>query len=93
MTNFPNDIFYTERTGHLEEVGAVPFAYAFLSGKKTELYKDVLEVVKDAVQLFHTAPCAPIKIISDFELAILNGCTEVFSGVPLSGLERSVLTN
>ncbi len=59
--------------------------YAFPSGKKTELYKEVLEVVKDAVEIFNIAPCAPSKIMSDFELAILNACREVFTGVPLSG--------
>ncbi len=34
--------------------------------------------------LFHIAQCAPTKIMSDFELAIINACTEVFPGVPLS---------
>ncbi len=63
----------------------VPLVYSFLSGKKIELYKEVLEVVKDAVERFHTAPCAPTKIMSDFELAIINACTEVFLGVPLLG--------
>ncbi len=31
-------------------VVVVPLVYAFLSGKKTELYKEVLKVVKDAVE-------------------------------------------
>ncbi len=73
-----------KHTGHSEEVVAVPLLYAFLSGKKTELYKEVLQVVKDAVKRFHTAPCVPTKIMSDFKFAIINVCTEVFPGVPLS---------
>ncbi len=63
----------------------VPLVYAFLPGKKTECYEEVLEVVKDAVEGFHVAPCALTKIMSDFELVIINACTEVFPGVPLSG--------
>ncbi len=39
-----------ERTGHSEKVVAVPLVCTFLSGKNTELYKEVLEVVTDAVK-------------------------------------------
>ena len=67
---------------HTGQVVAVPLVYVFLSGKKPELYKEVLEVIKDA---FQRAPCAPTRRMSDFELAIMNACTEVFPGVPLSG--------
>ncbi len=53
----------------------VPLVHAFLSGKKTELYKEVLEVVKEAVERFHTVPCVPTKIMSDiFPTVPLSGC-------------------
>ncbi len=71
-----------ERTGHYEEVVVVPLVHAFSSGKKTEHYEVVLEVVKDAVEWFYIASCVPTK--SDFELAV-NACTKVFPGVLLSG--------
>ncbi len=44
-----------ECTGHSKEMVAVPLVYAFLSGKKTKLYKEVLGVVKDSVEWFHIA--------------------------------------
>ncbi len=74
-----------EHTGHSAEVVVVSLMCAYLSGKKTELYKEVLEVVKDVVERLHIATCAPTKIMSDFELVIINTCKEVFPGVPLSG--------
>ncbi len=64
----------------------VPLLYTFLSRKKTELYEEVLEVVKDAVKWFHIAPPYVLtKIMSDFVLTIMNACTEVIHGVSLSG--------
>ncbi len=57
---------------------------AFPSKKKTERYKEVLEVVKDAVERFYIAPRVPTKIMKDFELEIINACPEVFPGVPSS---------
>ncbi len=71
-----------EHTYHSKEVVVIPLVYAILLGKKTELYKEVLEVVKDAVEQFHLASFAPTKIMSDFELAIINACIEVLPGVP-----------
>lgn len=73
------------RAGHPEEVVAMPLVYAFLSGKKMELYKEVLEVVRDTVNRFNINPCVPTKIMSDFELAIINACKEVFPNIPVSG--------
>ncbi len=88
-TKYTRPDFYNcglrELTGHSEEVVAAPLVHTFLSGKKTELYKELLEVVKDAVERFHIAPCAPTKIMSDFELEIINACAEIFPGVPSSG--------
>lgn len=73
-----------KRAGHEEEV-AVPLVYALLTGKKTELYKEVLEVVKDAVARFNVPRCNPMKVMTDFELAIINAVSEVFPNVPVSG--------
>lgn len=73
------------RAGHPEDIVAVPLVYAFLSGKTTELYREVLEAVKAAVDRFNITPCVPTKIMCDFELAILNACEMVFPGVPRSG--------
>lgn len=73
------------RTGHPDEVVAIPSVYAFLSGKKTALYKEVLEVVRDAVNRYNIDPCLPTKIMTDFEVAIINACREVFPNIPQSG--------
>ena len=73
------------RTGHPDEVVAVPLVYALLTGKTQAAYKEVLEVVRDAVARFNVTRCTPTKIMSDFEIAIINACREVFPAVPISG--------
>lgn len=72
------------RAGHPDEVVAVPFVYALLTGKTTAMYQKVLEVVKEAVDTFHVAPCTPDKIMTDFELGIINACRAVYPAVPIS---------
>jgi hypothetical protein len=72
------------RTGKPEEQVAVPLVYALLSGKTQAMYTEVLEVVRDAVAKFRVAPCTPTKIMSDFEVAIINACRDVFPQVPVS---------
>ena len=59
-----------KRTGKPEEVVAIPLVYALLSSKETDQYQRVLEVVKEAVQRYRIQPCAPSKIMTDFELGI-----------------------
>jgi len=73
-----------KRAGPYDEWVALPLVYALLSGKKTELYREVLQVVKDAVDRFRVDACTPVKIMTDFELAIINACKEVFPAVPVS---------
>ena len=62
----------------------VPLVYAFLLGKQQERYEEVLQFVKDAVGRYRIAPCAPQKIMTDFELGIINACTKIFPTVPVS---------
>lgn len=62
----------------------IPLVYALLSGKSTDMYAEVLRVVRNAVEDFRIDPCVPLKIMSDFELGIINACAEVFPGVPVS---------
>jgi hypothetical protein len=73
-----------QRAGHPEETVAVPLVYAFLTGKKTEQYEEVLRVVRDAVNRFNINACVPTKLMTDFELAIINASKAVFPHVPIS---------
>lgn len=63
----------------------VPLVYALLEGKHEEEYSRVLEVVRDAVQRYRINPCTPMKIMSDFEKAILNACAAIYPAIPRSG--------
>ena len=64
--------------------GNATSVYALLSGKETDQYKKVLEVVKDAVEQYWIQPCAPVNIMTDLELAIINAATAVFPTIPMS---------
>ena len=66
-----------------EEVVALPFVYALLSGKQKERYEEVLVAVRDAINGLGM-PCAPGKILMDFEEGIIKACAKVFPGVPRS---------
>ncbi len=69
----------------LGEETPVPLVYALLEGKHEEEYVRALQVVRDAVNRFRIQPCTPLKIMSDFEKAILNACNEIFPAVPTTG--------
>jgi len=62
----------------------LPLVYALLSRKTTEQYEIVLSAVKNAVRDFNVQACVPTKLMCDFELAIINACKKVYSGVPPS---------
>jgi len=74
-----------KRAGMHDEFVAIPLVYALLSGKKTRAYAQVLKAVKTAVQQYNSDSCAPTKILSDFGLAIINACKEVFPDLLVSG--------
>jgi len=59
-----------ERTGPHEEWVALPFVYALLPDKNTKLNREVLQVVREAVDRFRLVPCTPTEIITDFGLVI-----------------------
>ena len=64
---------------------AIPFVYALLTSKSSEQYTEVLEWVQTAATEYHIEfNFENIKIMSDFELGILNACTVVFQQVPKS---------
>ena len=48
--------------------------------RKRSCTKQVLEIVKEAVDQYHVAPCKPVKMMTDFKLAIINAYTAVFPG-------------
>lgn len=66
------------RGGGEDETVALPFVFALLSSKKQEEYASVLKAVKSAVETNRIGVCEPEKIMSDFELSIINACTEEF---------------
>lgn len=61
----------------------LPFAYALLSSKRTNQYTAALRAVKNAVDAYRINECNPTRIISDFELAIINAAQAVFPDVPV----------
>ena len=63
---------------------ALPLIYALLSSKETSQYESVLRSVQNAAQNFRIQNCRPQKIMTDFELSIINGCSIVYLDVPLS---------
>lgn len=50
----------------------MPFVYDLLTSKAQDHYKELLEAVSAAVEKYHIENCKPIKIMSDFEHAIIN---------------------
>lgn len=62
----------------------LPFVYAFLEGKQENQYAAVLRAVRQAVARYRVNACTPLKIMSDFELGILNACRDVFPGIPVT---------
>jgi len=43
-----------------------------------------LKALKDAVEEYRIDECTPQRIMTDFELAIINSVKAVFPGVPIS---------
>ena len=73
------------RRNHAEgEDTPLPYVYAFLEGKTEAEYAEVLRAVKDAVARYRVHQCVPLKIMSDFEKAIINACQKVFPGIPVA---------
>lgn len=66
-----------------EEV-PLPFVYAFLTGKTTDQYAAVLRAVRDAVEEFRINECTPERIMTDFELGIINACRDIFPDAPVN---------
>lgn len=62
---------------------ALPFVYAFITSKETEDYKEVLQSVKDAMDK-HRLNFSPTKIMTDFELAIINASISTFPSASVS---------
>ena len=50
--------------------------YALLEGKHEDEYATVLRAVRDAVATHRINACVPMKIMADFEKAIINACEE-----------------
>ncbi|XP_043483508.1 uncharacterized protein LOC122511975 [Leptopilina heterotoma] len=63
---------------------AFPFIYALLTSKSSVQYTAVLEAVRSAADDYRIENCKPRKIITDFELAILNSSSNVFPDVHIS---------
>lgn len=57
---------------------ALPLVYALLPDKAQEHYVTVLEKVKDIAARFRIRATLPTKIMSDFEMAIINAVRLVF---------------
>ena len=72
------------RAGRPNEEVALPLVYALLSSKAQALYKEVLQAVRDVVTQFNIADCVPSRIITNFELGIINACKGVYPSVPTS---------
>lgn len=72
------------RAGKPDEESSLPFIYALLTSKKKEDYAEVLRAVRDATAHFNVAHCNPQRIMSDFELSIIQACREVYPQVPIA---------
>jgi len=62
----------------------VPLAYALSSSKTQSHYTKVLRAVHDAADKFRIQDFSPFKIMTDFELTIINAAKEFFSEARLS---------
>jgi len=71
-----NDENADENNADDTEVIAVPLVYALLSSKEKKQYKMVLGAVTTAAQKLHVRDCTPKKIMTDFEIGIVNAAEE-----------------
>lgn len=65
--------------GDSQRVVALPFVYALLSSKTSDEYTQVLNAVVRAAELFQIRGCTPARIMSDFELSIINAARAAFA--------------
>lgn len=64
---------------------ALPFVYALLSSKSTDQYASVLQAVKSVIENEFLIQCdIPNRFMCDFELSIINACTEIYPDVDVS---------
>lgn len=67
-----------------QNVVALPFVYALLTSKATYQYATVLHAITSAAEELHIAGCEPRRIMTDFEQAIINACSETFENCCVS---------
>ncbi|KAJ8682155.1 hypothetical protein QAD02_017947 [Eretmocerus hayati] len=73
-----------QRNASLETSGvALPFVYALLSSKATEQYEKVFGAIQVAADQHNIQNCAPTRILSDSEMAIINASKSMLPGVPI----------
>lgn len=63
---------------------AFPLIYALLSSKETKHYEAALRAVSRVAQNLGIAHCRPQRVMTDFELGIINATSSVFPNVPQS---------
>jgi len=73
-----------QRAGRPDEMTSFPFIYTLLTSKKKEEYVEVLRAVRDATAQFNITHCNPDRIMSDFELSIIQACPVVYPQVPIA---------
>lgn len=61
-----------------EQTVALPFVYSLLEGKHTVAYSKVFDVVLQKCHTYEVRVSLPDKVLSDFELAIINSAKEHF---------------
>jgi len=71
-----NDENADENNADDTEVIALPLEYALLSSKEKKQYQMVLGAVTTAAQKLRVRDCTPKKIITDFEIGIVNAAEE-----------------
>ena len=63
-------------------VVAFPLVYALLTSKESEQYTTVLNAVKNSSEKYRIV-CSSNKILTDFELAIINATSSMYSDSPI----------
>ena len=66
------------------QVIAIPLIFALLSSKCAHHYEYVLQTISNAAQDLGVQHCRPQRIMTDFEVAILNACKLKLTDVTLS---------
>jgi len=61
----------------VHETVSVPFVYALLSSKESVQYSTVLRAEQSWFNEYRIF-CEPVKIMTNFEKAIINACEEVY---------------